>query len=211
MVLQRESHVLLHGQRIVKRGVLKQKTDSLSDFAHLIESQVREVLTVDANRSRVRLLQADDEPQQYALTGTTAAQHRQGLAAAHAQADPVQNLLTSEGLMQGLDDDNWRTAVCLGVCRLHRDLIDYVHNFSRATYGKNMIMSFTSTTSARITNSEDKTTELVAARPTPAAPPFVRIPWKHAIVPMIKPKNAVLNVGGRKSLKSAPLKPLLMN
>ena len=39
-----------------------------------------------------------------------------------------------------------------------------------------MMMNFTSTTSARITNSEDKTTELVAARPTPSAPPRVRIP-----------------------------------
>ena len=51
--------------------------------------------------------QADDELQQYALTGTTAPQHRQGLATAHSQADPVQNLLTAEGLMQVFDGDNW--------------------------------------------------------------------------------------------------------
>ena len=37
-------------------------------------------------------------------------------------------------------------------------------------------MNFTSTTSARIRKSEASTTELVAARPTPAAPPRVRIP-----------------------------------
>ncbi len=136
--------------------------------------------TVDANRSRVRLLQADDEPQQYALAGTTASQHRQGLAAAHGQADPVQHLLTSEGFMQVLDGDNRRTAVFLGFFWLHRNLIDCVHNCFTSSlinvYGKNMRMNFTSTTSARITNSEDKTTELVAARPTPAAPPCVRIP-----------------------------------
>ena len=69
---------------------------------------------MDANRSRVRLLQADDEPQQYALAGATAPQHRQGLAAAHGQANPVQDLLASEGLMQVLDGDNWRVAVSLG-------------------------------------------------------------------------------------------------
>jgi hypothetical protein len=43
-------------------------------------------------------------------------------------------------------------------------------------YGKKIMMNFTSTTSARMTNKEDKTTELVAARPTPTAPPCVRIP-----------------------------------
>ena len=82
MVLQRKSHVLLDGQRIVKRGVLKQKTHLLSDFAELVECQAGDVLPMDANRSRVRLLQADDEPQQYALSGAAAPQHRQGLAAA---------------------------------------------------------------------------------------------------------------------------------
>ena len=72
-------------------------------------------------------------------------------------------------------------------------------------------MNFTSTTSARIRKSEASTTELVAARPTPAAPPVVRIPWKHAINPMISPYTAVLKVGGRNELKVAPWKPLSMN
>jgi len=39
-----------------------------------------------------------------------------------------------------------------------------------------MIISFTNTTSATITNSEDRTTEFMAAGPTPSAPPRVRIP-----------------------------------
>src|ERR1019366_3860851 len=99
MVLQRKGHVLLDGQRIVKRGVLKQKTRSLPDFSDLVETEAGDILTVDTNRSRVGLLQADDEPQQHALTGATAPQHRHGLAAPHVQANPVQNLLTSEGLM----------------------------------------------------------------------------------------------------------------
>src|ERR1700674_806658 len=127
MMLQRKSHVLLDGQRIVKRRVLKQKTHFLPDFAELVESQAADVLTVDANRSRVGLLQADDEPQQYALTGTTAPQHRQGLATRHGEANPVQNFLTSEGLMQVLDGDNWRAAVFLGFSSLDRNLIDCLH------------------------------------------------------------------------------------
>src|SRR5271154_6372153 len=100
--------------------------------------------------------------------------------------------------MQALDGDSRYAAVYSGfspLCRglnrgLSCNLIDCVHtSFASClirglvshVHGKNMRMSFTSTTSARITNSEDKTTELVAARPTPAAPPCVRIPWKHAI------------------------------
>jgi hypothetical protein len=180
MVLQRKSHVLLCGHGIVKRSVLKQETHFLPDFAELVEIQAGDVLTVDTDRSRVRFFQADDEPQQHALAGTAAPQDRQGLAAAYAQADPVQNLLTSEGLVQILDGDNRGTAVFLGFASLHRNLIDCVHiSFASCltnVHGKNTIMSFTSTTSARITNNPDKTTELVAARPTPAAPPRVRIP-----------------------------------
>ena len=117
MVLQRKRYVLLDGERIVERGVLKQKSHLLPDFAELVESQAGDVLPVNANRSRVRFLQADDEPQQYALAGAAAPQHRQGLAAAHGQADPVQDLLTSKGLMQVLDGDNRRTAVFLGLLR----------------------------------------------------------------------------------------------
>lgn len=65
--------------------------------------------------------------------------------------------------------------------------------------------------SARITKSEDMTTELVAEIPTPAVPPCVRIPWKQPIIPMINPKMAVLKVGARKSLKLVPAKPRWMN
>jgi len=73
MVLQRKSHILLDGQRIVKRGMLKQKTHFHSDFAKLVEVEAGEVSTVDANRSRVGLLQTNDEPQQNAFAGAAAA------------------------------------------------------------------------------------------------------------------------------------------
>ena len=135
MVLQRKGHVLLDGQRIVERGVLKQKTHLLPDLAELVEAQTGDVLTVDANRSRVRLLQADDEPQQYAFAGTTASQHRQRLAAAYGQADPVQNLLISEGLVQVFDCNRGSSAVFPGYSwlrlrlspGLNLNLIDGVH------------------------------------------------------------------------------------
>src|SRR5580658_4050096 len=72
-------------------------------------------------------------------------------------------------------------------------------------------MNRTRITSARIINSDESTTELVAERPTPAVPPLVRIPWKHETKPMIKPNTAVLKVGGRKSLRAASFRPLCRN
>jgi hypothetical protein len=62
MVLQRKSHVLLDGQRIVKRGMLKQKTHLLPDFAQLVESQAGDVLTVMRTDPESGFSQADDEP-----------------------------------------------------------------------------------------------------------------------------------------------------
>jgi len=88
--------------------------------------------------------------------------------------------LRAEGFMQVADCDRRVTAEVLSVVLSRRVLFDRFHDGFRAqfvnAYGKNMIMSFTKTTSARITNNEERTTELVAARPTPAAPPSVRIP-----------------------------------
>jgi len=101
-------------------------------------------------------------------------QQRQSLGAADGQGDPVQDPLASERLMQVLDGNHRRTSVFPGLCTSHRKLISCDHSITR--YGKKTIMIFTSTTSARITNSEARTTELVAARPTPSAPPCVRIP-----------------------------------
>jgi len=99
MMYERESHVLLDVEGIVKRGMLKQKADFHPDFAELVESPAGDILAVDANRSRVGLFEANDDPQQYALTGATAPQHCQSLAAVDGQGNPVQDLLTSEALV----------------------------------------------------------------------------------------------------------------
>src|SRR3984885_10145170 len=131
MVLERESHILFDGQRVVKRSVLKQEAHLLPDLAHVVESQARDVLAVNENRSRVWLLQADDEPQQDALAGAAAPEDCQGFAALHAQADSVQNFLRAKRLMQVFDSYYCRAAVFLG-CRLRgrdwiRNLLDRVH------------------------------------------------------------------------------------
>jgi ABC-type transporter Mla maintaining outer membrane lipid asymmetry permease subunit MlaE len=57
--------------------------------AELVEGQTGDVLTVDANRSRVGLLQSNDESQQYALAGPASPKDCQSLAAVHSEADPV--------------------------------------------------------------------------------------------------------------------------
>ena len=63
--------------------MLKQKTHPFSCFSDLIGPQFRDVVSVDANRSRVRLLKAHDQFEQYALTRTAPPEHREDLAAAY--------------------------------------------------------------------------------------------------------------------------------
>ena len=46
----------------------------------------------------------------------------------------------------------------------------------RLIHGKTMRINLTRMTLARITNSDDSTTEVVAERPTPSVPPCVRMP-----------------------------------
>jgi len=73
-----------------------------------------------------------------------------------------------------------------------------------------MRMSFTSTTSARITNSEDK-------RPSSWRPDRrrLRLPvcayLETRDQPMIKPKHHGLKCGSQEIVKSAPLNPAVMN
>ena len=129
---------------------------------------------MDENRSRVRLLQPDDQFQQDALTGSAATEHRQSFAAANRQINSAQDRLCAEGLVQALQNHGETGAVCVGIfnrvvmaviCRAQRNCIVGAH------HGKNTRIIFTKTTSARMTKRDDKTTELVAERPTPSVPP----------------------------------------
>ena len=57
MVFKWEGHILSYRERVVERCVLKEETHFLSDFTHTVERQAGNVLAMDANRSRVGLLQ----------------------------------------------------------------------------------------------------------------------------------------------------------
>src|ERR1700734_2227629 len=131
-MFQRKSYILFYGERIVERRVLKQKTHLLSDFAQLIESQAGDILAMNTNQSRVRLLQTDNQPEQYALTSSATAEHGECLATVHAEAYSVQDRLISERLAQAFDGDDRYAAVFLGFCSLYRGLnrtlVDCVHN-----------------------------------------------------------------------------------
>src|SRR4029077_8218027 len=210
MALQGEGDVLLDSQGIVERCVLKQESHLFPELINGIDGEADNFLTLDEDRARIGNLQADDELEQDAFAGAAPAQHGQGFATSNGQLDAVQNDLAAEGLVQGAQE--------------HRGLVALASRTfdpgSRAAYldtgqdgwfwlhhGKNTRMNFTNRTSARITKSEERTTELVAESPTPAVPPCVRIPWKQPIVPMIRPNTAVLKVGARKSLNLLAIKP----
>jgi hypothetical protein len=78
---------------------------------------------------------------------------------------------------------------------LNRDLVSAPMRSPHAN-GQMVRINRTSSTSARITNREERTTELVAVRQTPSVPLFVSIRWKEATSPMITPNTAVFRSGG---------------
>src|SRR5208337_2646753 len=194
MPLQGEGHVLLDGQGVVQRRLLEQEPHLFPDLVQGIEVEKGDLLPMNANRAGVGLLQADDQLEQHTLTGATASEHGQGFAILHSQINAVQDNLITERLMQAAQNNGWSITLPAGACyrRGGGALFHSKQGFLfRMPHGKNTRMNFTRMTSARMTKSEDRTTELVAENPTPAVPPLARIPWKHPIVPIIKPNTAV--------------------
>jgi len=121
-------------------------------------------------------LQADDQLEQHALAGAAAPEDGQSFSTGHGQIDPTQYDLATERLMYA--SQNQRGCVSLSgafygsgaaLLRCKQEVLFRHHE-------KNTRMNFTRMTSARMTKSEDRTTELVAESPTPAVPPRVRIP-----------------------------------
>ena len=97
---------------------------------------------------------------QHALARAALSEDRQRLALRHFQIDSVQHFLFAERLAQ-----------CF-----HLNRRCGFRGFRRCRHGKNTWISRTSSTSARMMKSEERTTELVAARSTPSVPPCARIP-----------------------------------
>src|SRR5207248_5939954 len=110
----------------------------------------------------------------------------------HAKVQPAQDCLLTKRLAQIGDLDRGPISA-------------FVHGCS---YPQMVRINRTSTTSARMTNSDERTTALMADLPTPSVPPRVRMPAKQATVPIISPNTAVLRLGGMKSLNVTLLKPL---
>ncbi len=127
MVFKGEGHVLLDGERIVKRCLLKQESHLLSDFAHAVQRETCDVLAMNANRSGVRRFESNDEPQQHAFPGAAASEYGQGFPLIHAQADSVENLVAPEGLVYVFDSNDGRKTVSGGFGLLRRNVISRGH------------------------------------------------------------------------------------
>src|ERR1035437_2945857 len=129
MVYKGRRHVLGHGERIVKRRMLKQEAHLFPDLAHPVKSQADDILAMDANRSRVGCFEADDKPQQHASSRATTSKYGQGFTAIHAQANSVENHVAPKCFFQVLNCDNRRTAVFLRQLLLHRYVIACGHSY----------------------------------------------------------------------------------
>ena len=117
---------------------------------------MRDLILLDPNLSLVRLNERDNELQSYALTGSTAPKNAKRFSRAYVKRDIVQNLLRAERLRHVIESH----------CRA--SVIDH-----KALPGNMKKMNLIKNTSTRIISSEETTTLVVAARPTPCAPSFV--------------------------------------
>ena len=66
---------------------------------HLAEAEPTDLLSLNANRTRVRLLESDDELQQHALPGAASAEHGERLATNDRQTHVVQDMLCAKRLV----------------------------------------------------------------------------------------------------------------
>src|SRR5713226_413444 len=135
------------------RCVLEEKAHLAAHLRETARFETRNVVAVDPDASAVGLQQSDEEFERNALARAASAQNAQGLPGGNLERHVPQHLMRS---------------------KCFEDLVEY-DSRSRmfahsALSGNAKKMHLTRTTSARMTSSDDTTTLLVAARPTPAAP-----------------------------------------
>src|SRR5436190_4459549 len=163
---ERKRDVFLDAQRVIQRRLLEEKADRLPDFIQFVQRQSGNFLAVNLNGAGVWFLQPNDQFQEHTLSRAAPSQYGHRLALCDLQVHPFQDSLRPKVFVQALHYD-------CGTCLFVFVFVFVLHGVS---YGKNTRMKRTSTTSARMMKSEDSTTELVAARPTPSVPPRTRIP-----------------------------------
>src|SRR5262249_55896902 len=120
--------------------------------------ELKDFLVRNADGSRIGRLQADEELQQYTLAAAASADDGDSLPSSNLEADSVQDSLSPKGLPKVLNSNGGVLVV--------------IHSYAPQT----VRIRRTKMMSAKTTNSEDNTTELVADLPTPSVPPLVRIP-----------------------------------
>jgi hypothetical protein len=126
-MVERKRNILSNRERIVKSGLLEEEAHLLSDFAELVKGQAGNILPMDADRARVGLFEAYDDPQQHALAGSASPEHGKGFTAVYFQADPIEHFLASERFVQVLDGEDGRAVVLLNLLWFRRDFISCGH------------------------------------------------------------------------------------
>src|SRR5579862_8547558 len=99
----RQLHVLPHREPRVQRSFLKSHAIARLDGTQLRIVQVGDVGTEDAHHSGLRVLQAEDAPQQYGLPRARAADDAEDLVLPHLHVQPVVHQLTAEAVDQALN------------------------------------------------------------------------------------------------------------
>jgi len=91
VLTQRQRDVVLDGHRVEQRRTLEAHADLRPQLAPLLRRHGGDLLAVDQDPTRDRLLEADNGPQERGLAGPAAAEDHQDLAAADLEADSVEH------------------------------------------------------------------------------------------------------------------------
>jgi hypothetical protein len=105
VLAQREGHVLQHRERVEQRGVLEDHPELLAHAVELVLVEHGEVVAVDPDVARGRLLQADEHAQERGLACARSADDHGRLAAAQVHRDAEEHLRLTEGLAHVVHED----------------------------------------------------------------------------------------------------------
>ena len=107
VTLERERDVLCDGERVVQRGVLKQKAHLDPEQIHSIETEASNLLPMNGNRTGIRSFEPDDDLQEDALAHAAAAEDGERLTKIYAQIDSVQDVLLAKRFVEVPNHQDW--------------------------------------------------------------------------------------------------------
>ncbi len=167
-------HVVLNGEGIEERRLLKDHADACAKLEEIGFAHVGDVLTEDADGAGVRSDEAVGELHQNGLSSASRAENDAGLAALDGEGDVLQDGLDVEGDGDVFEDDDRLRGVGGWSARVR---FPGAMSAGMAGYLPKMpIIARVTSRSTMMMKMEETTTAWVVDLPTPWVPPLVVMP-----------------------------------